>query len=188
MPSFPHAVAALSFDPGSPATLIIGLVNNTIQVFDVEARQFPEWSHALSQVSTSPFSYLHDPLLGISFDPNVTPRNDADVERRVLLWGSSWMCKVKLAAPSGLVSSSKKRRRESKRLSVTADGVIQKGIESGAVSRTTEDDPNFRLVTRYRPLLWVDYMGPGELLVVERPLVDLLSTLPPAYFKATYGS
>ena len=95
---------------------------------------------------------------------------------------------MKLAVPLGLVSSSKKRRRESKRLSVAADGVTQKGIESGIVSQTTEDDPNFRLVTRYRPLLWVDYMGPGELLVVERPLVDLLSTLPPAYFKATYGS
>jgi U3 small nucleolar RNA-associated protein 4 len=163
-------------------------VNNTLQVFDVEARQFAEWSHALSQASTSPFSHLHDPLLGISFDPDVTPGPDADVERRVLLWGSSWMCKVKLAAPLGLVGPSKKRRRESRRHSVVANAVTQNSVETSLVTRNTEDDPNFHLVTRYRPLLLVDYVGPGELLVVERPLVDLLSTLPPAYFKATYGS
>ncbi|KAF8499460.1 WD40-repeat-containing domain protein [Gautieria morchelliformis] len=188
LPTFPHAVASLSFDPGSPGTLIVGLVNNTLQVFDVEARQFPEWSYSLSQTSSSPFSHLHDPLLGICFDPDLTSGFDADVGRRALLWGSSWMCKVKLGAPWGSSSSSKKRRRESRRLSLAADAETQKGADTNPVSWNAENDPNFRLVTRYRPLLLVEYLGPGELLVVERPLVDLLSTLPPAYFKATYGS
>ena len=162
-------------------------MNNTLQVFDVEARQFPELSHALSQVSSSPFSHLHDPLLGITFDPGVVVSGiDAAVGRRVLLWGSSWMCKVKLAAPSEPGSTSKKRRRESRRLSTVA--VTQKGIDTSLIIQNAEDDPNFHLVTRYRPLLLVDYLGPGELLVVERPLIDLLNTLPPAYYKATYGS
>jgi U3 small nucleolar RNA-associated protein 4 len=98
------------------------------------------------------------------------------------------MCKVKLGAHLGSSNSSKKRRRESRRLSSVADAETQKGADTSPVIRNAEKDPNFRLVTRYRPLLLVEYLGPGELLVVERPLVDLLSTLPPAYFKATYGS
>ena len=166
-------------------------MNNTLQIFDVEARHFPEWSHALSQVSSSPFSYLQDPLLGISFDPSITTSTsgpEVEVERRVLLWGSGWMGNIKLAAPPGLGASSKKRRRRSRRLSVPTDAGAQRGIETNLATQNAEDDPNFHLVTRYRPLLFVDYVGPSELLVVERPLVDLLSTLPPAYFKATYGS
>lgn len=63
-----------------------------------------------------------------------------------------------------------------------------KDVETSLIIQNAEADPDFHLVRRYRPLLLVDYLGPGELLVVERPLIDLLNTLPPAYFKATYGS
>ncbi|KAF8592053.1 WD40 repeat-like protein [Ramaria rubella] len=184
MPSFPNAITALSFDPSSPSTLVIGLANNTFQIFDVETRQFPAWSHALAQ-GPSPFGHLHDPLLGVTFDPDSA---EAGVGKRVLLWGSSWMCKVTLAVSTGYGGFSKKRRRESRRLS-TSDGIVAKrGVANGPTTQDRDDDTDFRLITRYRPLLLVDYLGPGELLVVERPLVDLLSTLPPAYFKPTYGS
>ena len=47
---------------------------------------------------------------------------------------------------------------------------------------------NFKLITHYRPLLLVDFVSPGELVVVERPLVDVLAKLPPAYFKPKYGA
>lgn len=160
-------------------------MNNTLQVFNVEARQFPELSHSLSQVSSSPISHLHDPLVGMSFDPEATARIDPGGGGRVLLWGTSWMCKVKLGTPFNSSSSSKKRRRESRRLSMAA---ATKDVETSLIIQNAEADPDFHLVRRYRPLLLVDYLGPGELLVVERPLIDLLNTLPPAYFKATYGS
>lgn len=51
-----------------------------------------------------------------------------------------------------------------------------------------EQDSNFKVVTHYRPILLVDFLDPGELVVVERPLVDVLATLPPAYFKPKYGA
>ena len=47
---------------------------------------------------------------------------------------------------------------------------------------------NFKLVMQYRPLLFVDFIGPKELIVVERPLVDVLAKLPPAFFKPKYGA
>lgn len=49
-------------------------------------------------------------------------------------------------------------------------------------------DENLRVIRRYRPLLLVDFIGSGELAIVERPLVDLLSSLPPAYYKPKYGT
>ena len=47
---------------------------------------------------------------------------------------------------------------------------------------------NFKLVTAYRPILFVDFVGNKELVVVERPLVDVLAKLPPAFFKPKYGA
>jgi len=44
------------------------------------------------------------------------------------------------------------------------------------------------MVTHYRPILLADFVGEGELVIVERPLVDVLATLPPAFFKHKYGS
>lgn len=46
---------------------------------------------------------------------------------------------------------------------------------------------NFKVVTRYRPILYVGFVAPGEMAVVERPLVNVLAGMPPAYFKPRYG-
>ena len=48
--------------------------------------------------------------------------------------------------------------------------------------------PEFNIITRYRPILFADFLSAGEVVVVERPLVDLMSSLPPAFFKAKYGT
>jgi U3 small nucleolar RNA-associated protein 4 len=48
--------------------------------------------------------------------------------------------------------------------------------------------PKVKMITHYRPILFVDFLGAGELVVVERPLVDVLAGLPPAFFKHKYGA
>ncbi|QRW27175.1 U3 small nucleolar RNA-associated protein 4 [Rhizoctonia solani] len=58
------------------------------------------------------------------------------------------------------------------------------------MKRAGEVDESFAIVTKFRPVLLADFCtdGVGEMVVVERPLVDLLSTLPPAYLKPKYGA
>ncbi|KDQ13643.1 hypothetical protein BOTBODRAFT_33349 [Botryobasidium botryosum FD-172 SS1] len=176
LPSFEQPPSALAFDPHSPNTLIIGLPNNTLQIFDVEARQFPDWARTLCEALPKRFTHLHDPLVGITFDP--APQANAGPE--VYLWGSTWICKVNLQKPVGYPGFTKRKRRHGHdgghRAAANGDGAAS-GVEE-----------NFRLVTKYRPLLAVDFFGPAELVVVERPLVDVLETLPPAFFKPKYGS
>ena len=66
----------------------------------------------------------------------------------------------------------------------TTGGCVEVSVEEPS----QEVQPrNFKLITHYRPLLLVDFVTPGELVVVERPLVDVLAKLPPAYFKPKYG-
>jgi U3 small nucleolar RNA-associated protein 4 len=50
-----------------------------------------------------------------------------------------------------------------------------------------EDGKMFRMVRGYRPLLAVGYLGSEEIMVVERPLVDVLATLTPPYVSEKYG-
>ncbi|KDQ54726.1 hypothetical protein JAAARDRAFT_181268 [Jaapia argillacea MUCL 33604] len=182
LPSFPQPIQALSFSTSHASTLVMALANNSIHIFDVETRQFPDWARGLCGSLPKRFTHLHDPVVGVTFDTVVQDGGPSGSLRNVaLFWGSTWICKVKFDAPIGWGGFSKKRRRETKKMSAVTQN-----------QRVTVDDhqqqSNFKLVTHYRPLLFVEFLDAGELLVVERPLVDVLSQLPPAYFKPKYGA
>ena len=189
LPTFSHAIQALSFDPSDHGTLVVGLANNTIHVFNVESRTFPDWSIPLCSNLPKRFTHLHDPILGLTFNP--TPPKDG--RRKVLFWGFTWMCSVNLDSPVGWGGFSKKRRREHQK---TPNGTLQSHANVGkppanvsAEGSFGQTQPkNFTVLTHYRPLLFVDFLDCGEMIVVERPLVDVMSAMPPAFFKPKYGS
>ena len=72
----------------------------------------------------------------------------------------------------------KKRRRDA----MGGGGVA---ATAGDEERPLRDD---KLIMQYRPIACCDFLAKDELVVVERPLVDILATLPPAYFKHKYGA
>jgi U3 small nucleolar RNA-associated protein 4 len=115
----------------------------------------------------------------MTFDPAVTETSSTTTGipmRYVLFWGSTWICKMKLNDPTIGSVLSKKRRRES----------LKAAFSTQRLGEDSQRD--FKMVTHYRPILFVDFLAAGELVVVERPLVDVLAVLPPAYFKHKYGA
>ncbi|TFY69046.1 hypothetical protein EVJ58_g640 [Rhodofomes roseus] len=185
LPSFASAIHALAFDTASPSTLVIGLANNTLEVYDVETRSFPEWARQVVRRLPARFTRMHDPIVGAenaAGGKNLPPRN-------ALFWGTTWLCRIKLDATPGWGGFDKKRRRDAngqKRGERAPPHVNPAApvVEEGGMENRQK---NFTVVTKYRPLLLVDFIGPKELLVVERPLVDVLHGLPPAFFKPKYG-
>ena len=183
LPSFPQPVHALAFAPNSPSLLILGFANNTLELYDVEARQFPPWSRALCSALPKRFTHLHDAILGVTLAP-ADPKKNVDKESSIgqdvlaLFWGATWLCKVQFAAPVGWGGFEKKRRRR-------RSGGVDRGT-TGVRDRDAID--NFKLVTQYRQILLADFISPGELVVVERPLTDVLLNLPPAYYRPKYGA
>lgn len=159
LPTFPNVAQTMAFDPSRPGLLILALANNTLQFYNVETRTFPPWAKDVSTISPR-FQLNHDPVLGITFDSDLQAGN-----RYALFWGSTWLCKIRLEDSV----QNKKRRRD------------PMDDQYGASVK------DFKMITSYRPILAVGFMEPGELVVVERPLVDVLSRLPPAYFKHKYG-
>ncbi|KAF9270464.1 WD40 repeat-like protein [Marasmius fiardii PR-910] len=171
LPSFSHPAQCLAFDPSRPSHLLLAFPNNTFQIYDVEARQFPAWAHELTSHLPRRFTTIHDALVGVAFAPISSPSS----KKYVVFWGASWLCKINLD-DSGATQSSRKRRRES------AKEVSSQKPDS------SRWEQKVKMITQYRPLLLVDFIGEGELVIVERPLVDVLSTLPPAFFKNKYGA
>ncbi|KAH9853178.1 WD40 repeat-like protein [Lenzites betulinus] len=198
LPTLAAPVHALAFaaDPAAPGMLVLGLADNALEVYDVEARTFPRWARALVQALPQRFVRLHDPVLGVAFDAAREGQEDADAEnadgaeaegrqlpaRTALFWGATWLCKVNLAERAGGAGGFEKRRRGKRKADANANGRVEVGDPA------SEQQRNFKLITHYRPLLFVDFVAPGELVVVERPLVDVLAKLPPAYFKPKYGA
>lgn len=192
LPSFAFAIQALGFDTTNPNILTIGLANNTLEVYDVETRSFPRWAQNVVKNIPERFKHLHEPVLGVTFDPGaaVTPNGATTGEgdgaaplaegvisppRSALLWGATWLCRVKLDVKPAHIHD-KRRRWEGPR-----------GKRGEADGESAKPEKNFAVVVKYRPTLFVDFIGPRELVVVERPLVDVMQHLPPAFFKPKYG-
>jgi len=185
LPSFPQPAHALAFAPSKPSLLVLGFANNTLELYDVEARQFPPWSRPLCSALPKRFTHLHDAILGVTLAP-VAPDDDADKSESggsktsdvlALFWGATWLCKVQFATPVGWGGFEKKRRRR-------RSGDVDQGAERDGNASVH----NFKLVTQYRQILLADFLSPGELVVVERPLTDVLMSLPPAYYRPKYGA
>ncbi|KIY69643.1 WD40 repeat-like protein [Cylindrobasidium torrendii FP15055 ss-10] len=174
LPSFSIPVQALAFDPTTPNILLLAFPDNSIQIYDVEARQFPAWSKDLVANVSQRNSGMHDSVVGISFDPAC--RVGEGKGRYALLWGSTWLCKIALDGKAMNFTTGMKRVRK--------DSARRPPPSSAGQDQTHE----FKMITQYRPMLLADFIGSGELIVVERPLVDVLATLPPAYFKQKYGA
>ncbi|KAG6902800.1 hypothetical protein C0995_011287 [Termitomyces sp. Mi166 len=173
LPTFAKPAQVLAFVPRQPNILIMAFPDNTLQVYNVESRQFPVWGKELCNSLPRRFTHAHDPVLGVAFDiAEATLRSDI-APQYALFWGSTWICRLSMSdsTPRNLA---KKRRRESTKVS--------------PLLPTDDTHGDFRMITHYRPILRLDFLANGELVVVERPLVDVLSDLPPAYFKHKYGT
>ncbi|KAG0325217.1 U3 small nucleolar RNA-associated protein [Dissophora globulifera] len=56
------------------------------------------------------------------------------------------------------------------------------------VDEQKEEDVNFQLLHKFQPLMFVDFVGDNSLVVVELPFVKILSSLPPSFYRPSYGS
>lgn len=193
----PSSISSLTFDPARPHMLILGFVNNTIQIFDAEERHFPSWSrHLLASLPSRLTTQLHDPLMGAVFEPpralSVKTGKDGVPQKTrpaaLCLWGSTWLCRVDIAAAAeradkGYLPTGKRRRRSEKDAGpeppVLANGTLAPQRQS--------IETCFRFVRKYQPIIGMDFINEAEMVVVERPLADILVTLPNAFFKPKYG-
>lgn len=181
LPTFPRPAQTLTFDPMHPSVLLLAFPDNTIQIYDVEKRQFPVWGKDLALSLPRRFTGAHEAVLGVEFDPyepgaGSGKGGDEGKTRYVLFWGSTWIFKASLDTTAFVGKKKKRRRDEERRAALDAEEEEERRWR------------DFKMITQYRPMLCCGFLGKDELVVVERPLVDVLMTLPPAYFRHKYGA
>lgn len=184
--------AALLFVPSpvSPtqSLLLLALPNgNQLHAYDVENRRFPP---ALNVTMPDSVRGLHDPVIGLAADSG---KADGSA-RNVILWGATWVLRVRLASPAAANSKKNKKKRAlaaaAAAAAVTAE--VAQPDEDADVDMDApakDDTGRFKLTQTFRPLIGLGFVGEDELVVVERPWLDLVKDLPASYFKAgKYGT
>lgn len=161
-----------------PSVLLLAFPDNTIQIYDVELRQFPIWGKDLAASLPKKLTSAHEAVLGVEFDPFEPGKDQEGKTRYMLLWGSTWMFKATLDTVTLVGSGKRKKRRWEE----------EKANDKAGDEEEERQWRDHKMITQYRPILCCDFLSKNELLVVERPLVDVLMTLPPAYFKHKYGA
>lgn len=202
LPSLPRPPNVLTFTPEKSQILMIVLPDNTIHIFDVERGEVPVWAHNLNSRIPKQLFNTPDPVQGVIFEPPPSALENGDLEvtdlshsgtrsttssqKEAILWGTSWLCKLKLDWLGKYTEPRKRRKSESRHPPQEYQGVPTLAPRPD-LQNSAYEARNLRIVTQYRPILALDFVGPGEMVLVERPLVDVLSKLPPAFFKPKYG-
>jgi hypothetical protein len=148
------------------STLVFGFAgSNTIQAFDVDDRRL--------LLGKTKVTYTDERVLGIESVATSTVGGRG----KVLAWGSNWVSTLEV--PSGETTEKNKKTRKRRKSRPNDPIEVRKAM-------LAEDEP-FKIIGRYREVGAVAMMGPGELMVVERPFTDLTG-LPTAFVKPRYNS
>lgn len=101
-----------------------------------------------------------------------------------MLYGTTYFCVVDLNQKLG-PSGAKLCRPGSKR---THEEGKDEVIDLDALERPKYSDA-FKMDHRFQDLMFLDIMSPsGEWVVVERPALEVMKTLPPGFYKKAYGT
>ncbi|KAJ3367776.1 U3 small nucleolar RNA-associated protein [Allomyces arbusculus] len=186
LPAYPNAITSLSLTTPMPAhghphaLLVITLANRHFHIFEA-----PTWA---------PHAWPRKNLQRLGHD--VTDRQDyfrgayALPKSRLLLWTSNWFLAVDLLRD---LDANKKRKSVSTETGADADAVE---VEDGGQSKGDVVAPSrnlgiekrgYGLLSRYQRLMHVEVLSETEMVVVERPWMDVAAALPGAFTRKKYG-
>ncbi|KAG4302663.1 hypothetical protein PCK1_001018 [Pneumocystis canis] len=209
LPRFSSSVAAISFCSFT-ISLVVITVDNLIFDFDIRTGKLGDWSKRNSANLPSEFLKLKDSCVGICFDYGV--------ESRMWLWGSCWIGFFDLSLEMLRKKVNKRKLRngdeniifqsvyklsdkegiginsvfsDKRERFISSNGNIPlKIMEESMDIENKEKSRHFWITHKYRSLLLMGCLNENEILVVERPLIDMLldKGVPPPYCKKFYGT
>lgn len=173
----------MGFNP-SGATLVVTLVSNSFVCYDVETKGLSTWYRAHHEHFPKALVDGRN-VKGMAFDPA-----HPDV---LYLYSQASLYQINMDTDAAAIASSpvKKLRGRSRTLSVgTEADAKQQQQRSETESELVDLDGSngfCRVINRYRPLSFVDFLDENELLIVETPWLKVLSRLPGALQRHKYG-
>ncbi|OLY79601.1 Cirhin [Smittium mucronatum] len=66
------------------------------------------------------------------------------------------------------------------------NGLLSNFLHAGVISES--GDFNFSYTRRYQPIMGASFIGPNQLVIAERPEIDVIGILPPALIRKKFGA
>lgn len=207
LPTLPQAPIALAFAPTHPLLLLVH-PSNSVQFYDLEARRLLPPSHQVTVLNQT-LRGLHASVQGAVFEPSrQTPR-----AAKVAFYAHDWLATARIdldlvsraREPGALTSKALRRKRAREAREALQASSASPSVTTGSVAsdmplnphqapikskgQSSANDAEFVKVAtdRFRSIVAVDWLGAGELLLVERPYADYVGELPPAFWTGSYG-
>ena len=151
-PLLPSPLTTLTPHPSSPSTLLLTTASNHLHVYCLRSLGFTAWSRRLQAAYPAALLERKERVVAVSVE-----EGGGEDSGRVLMASESWLCVVELgndvSVHSGVLR--KDRRKQQQQLS-------RRGGASALIPLPTAPQPagndNFRLITRYKPLLYGGFM------------------------------
>lgn len=135
-------------------------------------------------------------MMGIAFEPlpsaasiteaeaeegTKTARNAQNARLSLVIYGADYTLSFRIPPKSAQLESDVIMKRPEKR------GLPDEQGEA-VVKFSTQSLSTLRVLHKYKMVLGLDFLQNGELCVVERPFMDILPELPPAFYTPRYGT
>ncbi|KAI8852751.1 WD40-repeat-containing domain protein [Chytridium lagenaria] len=159
LPRFTTLHTAIAFHPTSPI-LTVTTSSNELYIYDAEDRRLTDWSREYSHRLPDRFVSRNEIIMGATTPP---------VKKGMLMvWASSYICHIDLeqvvvaSAPEDIAPVSRGKKWDEYQSSFTMDH-------------------------RFGPLMYFGFVGDGEAVAVELPLLSVVERLPPGFYRKRYG-
>ncbi|KAI9031291.1 WD40-repeat-containing domain protein [Hyaloraphidium curvatum] len=161
-------IVGIAFNPARPSTIIFWGVTFFVQV-DLDKGKMPK-DAIISQAKRKRIASQIKKL-----GPPLAPKPDAEPGAQ-----------KKVRKKHRHEDEKRERREKHRKLLEEKLGAPPEGDE-GRDPRELASGTQFLKIHRYQPLMFLDFAGGNEMVAVERPWFGILESLPPSFYRKTYG-
>lgn len=156
VPQYSSCPTAISIHP-TTNNLVIAYADQQVLEFSIAKKQYTDWSRKVLQHGLHRDWLERDtPITGITFNPS-RPEH-------ILMHDNYMFCVLDKSLP---LPDDK------------TPLINQKSLKQLSENARRSHAHAFKITKRFQPLLFMDLLDDGELVLVERPLIDILTQLPP---------
>ncbi|KAJ3027734.1 UNVERIFIED_CONTAM: U3 small nucleolar RNA-associated protein [Siphonaria sp. JEL0065] len=174
----------LSFNVNS-ANLIVTLNSNEIFVYDAEHARLTDWSRQNSHTLPAHFLQRTDKIMGAG--------SCESAPHKFVVWGANYLASVDTSKSILHKSSSNKRKMGAKKTATdkkaSTNGRHSSEVESVSSSTKPETKGAFSIQFHYGPTMFFGFLAGGqEAVVVERPVLSVMDSLPAGFYRKTFSA
>ncbi|XP_072278682.1 U3 small nucleolar RNA-associated protein 4 homolog [Pyxicephalus adspersus] len=165
VPQYNSPPTAISIHP-SNKNLVIAYADHQVVEFSISEKQYTDWGRKVIKHGLHHDWLERDtPIMGITFNPSKS--------KTILLHDNYMFCIIDKSLPLP----------DDKTVLVN-----QKTLKNLSVSARMSHAHAFKITRKYQPLLFMDLLDNGELVLVERTLSDIQAQLPPPMKRKQFGT